>query len=1818
MATEIPEEFRSFAERAILEWMPEGRYHVIRVLAGGKSGAVVLHIDLAPRLNVGGSESPILASGQYILKVQEHRSWGATEPSEKERHLAAVVANSEFTDGHIPPLVRDYAVDSEGGNTTIALLYDIAGASLIDYQTAYLSNFDSLRQVGKQVMIDLLKDWNHRAVARHGVSAGEQLQSWLGYRLDPARAPRLHQYINKNLDGDSVFMMGHQCFVNPLWLCTAAEIIEETGNEVGLDGLIHGDFHPGNLLLHVQNSKDHPYWIIDFALSREAPLGYDHAYFELALLLRHLQGKDPKRILEVLGAIEAPGSEPVRLAPQDLGLVSCIRDFREAFERWRKETEIASRRADSCERQMLLARVAVALNWVNKPAEEDDHRGLAFAYGAWAARAYLMRFHAKLWDELGDQAGPSSIAPPVAVEPPKPDAKAQKILAQFWEAAGQFDASRARYVLISGPSCQGAAFASLGLLPWSVVVDLDPVSEMEGLYSQAATALSKIRSLRPFGKESAQTDFDRGTSWMMAGGWPNRFEPAPPNLTEWRRQYLPKIRTLWEEFRRVVAPQPIKVIVFVEGGDPDRLDHLLNTADEVFQDLAEIILLGKDNRVGRGVSATRLQLSPALMAAEVGRIFGTSLEVPEPQVPGPEGTFVTLPIERLRWMEEDFDVLHTRILNDSPGPQDQFWRGLTPTWSDLDQAADIPRSIHTPLVDRLKSTLEESRNYTLPIYHHPGAGGTTVSLRAAWSLRQSYPATVLRRYSENTFERLDTLFHIAQRPVLLVAEASLLPPAERERLYVRLIERNARVVILYVVRTTQPEFNEARTLPEQPEDGSTPGAETRPRFVVADPLDDGEANEFLKEYRRRTTDPDRKLELKNISEKPDRIRYRLPFFYGLITYQQDFQKLDHYVRVHVVEAKHSVRRIMMFLALVTRFSQTGLHSVLVNRLLNLQPGAKLNLEEILGAGPSRLVIRVENRLKLMHPLFAEELLRQGLGESEAGIDKDELRDLSIDLIQQVVRILGANVDESLHLLTQLFITRSKTSEVGSNSSDFAELIEKMTDAGGHQVLQELTEVCPGQAHFWNHLGRHHIYRMKLDFKQAEEYLEKATLLGKNDPLHYHTLGMVRRFWIERDLDRLLEGQKPPTPGQILETVGGLQELAAGNFASARELAELDEHGYITHIQMILRIAETMKRASKSDDFGGLSSTGDKVGRWLRENISIAESLLERIKQMRGQSRASDHEIRCTQKLSQLCDNFESVIKAWEIALNREPTDTRFRRALAYAYYARRQRAWGELSEAELRRIVELVEYNIQRDPSNDSDLRMWFQAYRRLPSFDLLLVLSRLQSWAARTNAIDSHYYLYIIHYLNFRNGNEVDDSLAEQSLRRCKDLAKGKRSGSHEWLSIGPEWCPLAHFSELGKWDQKRRFWTDTQVLESVTGVICPFDNPQSGSIRVSQKLTAFFVPGEKFRSVDVSKIVHFYLGFSYDGLRAWQVEFGSAPNVQPPHSAPKHESKLALANGAVDGVGEVEWEAGWDEVDDPVLRKSVHGFIRDLVTAGEGTGQVSTPDDVERRVLSAYYGDPVHLQFGYDDFRGMLGEVDGIRLVDRDGLEIVQLADPLPAPPDTPAPLPQGSVVSNVPKTSQPTSVTPKPKFTPIVPVEFDLDKLRELAITYLQGQVYEGGPKGVNFEKLETLMAARFIGQSVAQRLGHSTFRDFIGTIPKLRMQVVGSREAVVWAEFPVSTPSVAATIAPSKINEDDLRDRVIAEIFKFIDERAVDGRDCVMADIGHHLGQEFPGPVKIHKRLEHQKLLGFLESIEGLEVVNLMLGKDLVRRVVKPLG
>ena len=49
---------------------------------------------------------------------------------------------------------------------------------------------------------------------------------------------------------------------------------------------------------------------------------------------------------------------------------------------------------------------------------------------------------------------------------------------------------------------------------------------------------------------------------------------------------------------------------------------------------------------------------------------------------------------------------------------------------------------------------------------------------------------------------------------------------------------------------------------------------------------------------------------------------------------------------------------------------------------------------------------------------------------------------------------------------------------------------------------------------------------------------------------------------------------------------------------------------------------------------------------------------------------------------------------------------------------------------------------------------------------------------------------------------------------------------------------------------------------------------------------------------------------------------------------------------------------------------------------------------DDLQERLQAVFRGRPIYERFGYDDFRDFLGEIAGIRVQNKNGLELVKSA--------------------------------------------------------------------------------------------------------------------------------------------------------------------------------------------------------------------------------
>ena len=1439
---------------ALKEWCSEADVKLVTFLSGGYSGAAVLLIDIEQKRKNSELLPTELKSGAYVLKLDANRPREGSDADEAQRHSAASDWSQGFAAEHIPPLRRHFHSEDR-----IALLYEIAGKAFTRLVRADLVPLGPLENRLRYLSEKLLLNFNSAATLSRDQTIGSMMSEWLSWRIDPAQAPALYALAKSITGNRRTFVQRLHILANPITL--AGEEFAKKNVKVAFRGMLHGDLHQENVFWD-RPSESQQFWLIDFAFARNGPLLFDHAYFEFSLLLKHFEGVDPARLLSLLDTFQhSPTQLGARfIAPKDEGIRSLIDAFRHGISSWQKaEQEL---RVDGVAEQWCLARVAAGLNWANKRLDEKT-RMLAFCYAAHAATEYLERFHKDDWlDWTKDVDATRSEQTSGEAN----NSLQNQVWQDFWSEMSAFSAAD-YFVLIAGPLGQSDSLASLGQLPWSAVIDFDPGSDSNGLLKYARSNIERTRGFHLFGKTVPSINCGRGVAWMMAGGSPTLAETVPATLAEWRPLYKQALRALAMELRKQSAPATVRILVV--PGKANSHDLLVRALEELVDEL------GLDRRVIVAVDKNRsqqwsvpevnkvLDITVEELSQRVGAVFGLSSNPEIAMVPGVSGP-VALDLEKIRNFEEDFEILHSTILSkDSSDGDEAFWRGGPPTWKDLESQSPVPRQIDKKLIAELHAKLKDNRTSRLDFFHTPGAGGSTVSLVAAWALRHQYPTVILRRKSRSTADRAGWLFHLAGLPVLLVADA-VLTTTEVADLMHTLSNENVRAVILHVQRVSQ----------------SIDG-----KLGVYDPMEPNEAQIFARSFGHRTSDHERAALLRFVGDPThtEYTRLRSPFFFGLITYEKTFTHLADYVAHHLQQTTYPESRLLGYLSLVSVFSQIALSSSLARKLINLPFGPQTSIVPDVGPDTARLIVEWDRTVKLVHPLVAEEVLSQqggGQGKWKLG-----LSDLCIDFARQALHAAGDYTNEIQQLFRNLFIERESWNidEAAGIRSQFSPLLKAIaTDAGRARLLQTLTDLCPTEPHFWNHRGRLSAYCESPNYQQAEEFLLKAIELSNGrDPLHQHALGMVRRFWLQskvRDISARSTGQKVPVSSESLfEQISPLVTGSLAAFAEARNIAPDDPHGYVTAVQTSLFIAEELSKTT-GEGFQSLCKETGPVGDWLREQVATAEQLLARLARIRGYEEESSYEITCLTKLARLYGSYE-LIKSWEGLLEKTSEPEHMRRAIVSLYFAKRQRRWSSMEPKELRRITKLSEDNLRSDPTDERDLRSWFQAMRRLPEFNYYEATERLQAWAASGETLDAYYYQYILHFLRWNGQGDDAEEVVLKNINKCIELRVGQRGFSYEWLAREPKWCPLISAREVGDWDRQRNFFPDARRLAFATGTIESI-RPQSGSIRLGRLLRAFFVPPADIREAShLNADVHFYLGFSYEGFRAWGVKLGPPP---------------------------------------------------------------------------------------------------------------------------------------------------------------------------------------------------------------------------------------------------------------------------------------------------------------------------------------------------
>ena len=1005
----------------------------------------------------------------------------------------------------------------------------------------------------------------------------------------------------------------------------------------------------------------------------------------------------------------------------------------------------------------------------------------------------------------------------------------------------------------------------LGAVDWSFVVDLDPTSDKNGLLEAARSRLESKRSVHLVVKGDRPTlNLEKGTYWYCARGLEGSAQfPAIGAWREWYQEYGNDLREQVSRIAKATTPTPITVVV-VSYGDAltEHLRSVLDSFLSAYGPSVDFVMVTADPADLHVVAAV-MGVEPIGMplhhfCSGLESLFRGLDDYDPDQValPSSSGAPILLDISTNNWIQEEIELvdLNAGLAEDRDHRTgESFLKGEEITWYELGLHYDVERDRTRTLNRMIERDLVARRSVRINLFHQPGAGGTTVARRVIWDLHGDYPAGILRRCSpRETIERLQNIVSQTDQPVVLLADGGDVSSRELDELFDYVKARHLPVVILQVVRIFGTQSPNQRTV------------------FLEGQLTGGESNRFAYVLSREV--PERTAELNGIvTTQPE--RFRTPFYYCLQAFGEDFLRIDTFVAARLDELTDVQKKILEFLSIAHHYGHKSVSSNAFASMLGIPANSVVDLAASLSDRGLDLVVEsAKTEWRTSHDLIATEILRQLLAWNalDTSVWRQNLSGSAIEFARFCRGTSPVPGEAMLDVVRRTFVYRDNNELLGterSGTSQFAQIVIDIPVREGRvSVLQALTGAFPDEAHFWAHLGRLYAVELK-DYPKSMECIEYALALQPDDSVLHHMMGMALR-------------------AQALGMIGDRTQLSAvvqtakeasRAFETAREKNPDDEHGYISDVQLISRVLDYAGAQHEEGLVGYLSSPA--VDPYLQGGLGRSEDLLEQVRANREGQNPSTYEQDCRGRLDSLYGRHDRALQVWDNLLQRN--DVYFppiRRQIVWTYLARKERSWDALLGSEIIRANELLERNLDQEPYNDRDMRMWIQSVRHLPTTPSVeAVIEKVAYWQANSGSIESTYYLYVLNAILAIEGSLLAADSARQYLDECRSRARLRRNRtkSFEWLGPGGQLARLVHHSRLGDWDHSFDFWTNIKPLARVAGRISRIQGSQAGQIDLAGNLTAFFVPAKSgfAHGRSENQAVEFHLGFSYDGLRAWGV---------------------------------------------------------------------------------------------------------------------------------------------------------------------------------------------------------------------------------------------------------------------------------------------------------------------------------------------------------
>lgn len=1054
----------------------------------------------------------------------------------------------------------------------------------------------------------------------------------------------------------------------------------------------------------------------------------------------------------------------------------------------------------------------------------------------------------------------------------------------------------------------------LSKINWSIIFDFNIESKVDGLYKSFEGNFSKnIRpiTIEQLGSKNIVSSSKYALNWVFSKGINQIPTTCVNNYKEWRtKKYTNLMEQVIKEYINSSSPSHLNIIVF--DYDINFIEKIIEyISDNYSQTLLNIVVFSADSDkyfqiIEKFDNIKIFNLSLVDFVNNVDSfIQSKNIDITSIQVPAKKDekeTFIDIRSKYLSYLDKDIEILHKTIHIGENDDSLSFYKGGIIKWAELSNETEVRRDIERELFEKVNAHLskESGKGPIVELFHKPGSGGTTLSRKIGFILKDKYPVVLINKYKRGiTSQGLFDLSESTKKPILAIVESHNINVNDLNSL---IRENNAskkHFVYLYLQRYYKKASNKKNQSEIYLKD-SMQNIEERERFVSKFSINIPSKQSFIK----------------NLSSlQPSECEV---IDFSITAFEEDFSKskIIDYVKSYLNQIPQNQKEFIIYSCLYYYYTQSSLSEFwFYKKFINKSLSKELTSDSVI----NKLLIREKDEAndyngfwRPRYNQFAKVIISICLDTTEKGNWKDFLEIWSCKFIIDCKESNEFLIEELREAFKKMFFLRNNEDVIGldnidENNNKFSQLINDVKESNQQKsIFNCLTKSYPNESHFRAHYGRFLFEKQEseADLQLAKEEISEAIDLGQDDYNLWHLKGMCNRKNIEFKINKQNNLDNSESE-YFFHWLKGETEEAQNYFATSKEIRSDNLHCHTAEIQMLIRVINFAKQKLfpnvSINTFLTMSENiwyenqFNKILELIEEANYIIElsTDMENAKQMnKAKNMIEDGEAKIYRLLG---DITKSIDKYKQLSLSAHNSSRPyFRKMFVMSMLASKvngdmrklKQAWGLINEFERKEILKQIESNIHDQPEVSSNYKIWIQCVRYNTTYiSLEDVINKIKIWydnsmQNRISHLESTYYNYVFNAIDLiereESLNEIQLNKTLNFIRECKEITTNDKF-NFEWFGKGEGAKRILNYVELGSMrNDGLNLFEDDSKLQEVEGVIITIDDRQKGKIKLKCGLEAFFVPaiGKFEKGKDETLSVKFFISFRYDGLQAWQVK--------------------------------------------------------------------------------------------------------------------------------------------------------------------------------------------------------------------------------------------------------------------------------------------------------------------------------------------------------